>query len=143
MISYIDAHRSRFGVEPICRTLAVAPSSYYATRSRAPSARSVNDATLADVIARVHRANFGVYGIRKVWKALERLGIAAGRDQVARIMRAVDLRGVTRSKTVRTTRPALVEQRPADLVERVFAAPAPNRLWVADLERHEALSTVR
>lgn len=133
MIRYIDEHRCSFGVEPICRTVAVAPSSYYAAKARPPSARAVSDATLADVIGHVHRANFGVYGARKVWKALGRLRIDAGRDQVARVMRAVDLRGATRAKQVRTTRPATVEQRPADLVERVFAAPAANRLWVADL----------
>ena len=132
MIRYIDEHRRSFGVEPICRTLAVAPSSYYAVKARPPSARSVSDATLADVIGRVHRANFGVYGIRKVWKALGRLGIEVGRDQVARVMRLVGLQGATRTKRVRTTRPAR-RQRPADLVERVFCAPAPNRLWVADL----------
>lgn len=143
MTRYIEEHRRSFGVEPICRTLAIAPSSYYAAKRRPPSARSVNDATLADVIGRVHRANFGVYGIRKLWKALGRLGVDAGRDQVARIMRAVQLQGATRTKRVRTTKPAVVAQHPADLVERVFAAPAPNRLWVADLERHEALSTVR
>lgn len=133
MIRYIDEHRGSFGVEPICRTLAVAPSTYYAAKVRPPSARSVSDAALAEVIDLVHRANFGVYGTRKVWKALRRLGIAAGRDQVGRVMRALGLQGVTRTKRVRTTRPAVVEQRPADLVERVFAAPAPNRLWVADL----------
>lgn len=133
MIRYIDEHRSWYGVEPICRTLAIAPSSYYAARRRLPSARSVNDATLADIVARVHRANFGVYGIRKVWKALGRLGIEAGRDQVARVMRLVGLQGATRTRKVRTTRPAVVEQRPADLVNRTFAAAAPNRLWVSDL----------
>jgi putative transposase len=133
MIPFIDSHRDAYGVEPICRELQVAPSSYYAARTRRPSARSVSDSALADVIGRVHRANFGVYGIRKVWKALRRLGIDAGRDQVARIMRAVQLTGATRTKRVRTTRPAPVGARPADLVERVFSAPAPNRLWVADL----------
>jgi putative transposase len=133
MSAFIDEHRRSFGVEPICRTLAIAPSSYYAAKTRPPSARSLSDATLADLIARVHRANFGVYGIRKVWKALGRIGVAAGRDQVARIMREVGLAGATRTKSVRTTRPAAQGERPADLVERVFAAPAPNRLWVADL----------
>lgn len=133
MTMYIDEQRARWGVEPICRILAIAPSSYYAARARPPSARSIRDATLADIVARVHRANFGVYGIRKVWKSLRRLGIDAGRDQVARIMKQVGLAGVTRTKRVRTTRPAIVEQRPADLVERVFSATAPNRLWVADL----------
>jgi putative transposase len=133
MTAFIDAHRARFGVEPICRTLAVAPSSYHAAKSRPPSARSVNDATLAEIVGRVHLANFGVYGVRKVWKALRRLGVAAGRDQVARIMRAAGLEGVTRAKHARTTRPAPVAERPADLVERTFAAAAPDRLWVADL----------
>jgi len=74
-----------------------------------------------------------VYGIRKVWKALGRLRIEAGRDQVARIMKGVNLQGATRAKTTRTTRPAPVAERPADLVNRTFAAPAPNRLWVSDL----------
>lgn len=133
MIPFIDQYRAAHGVEPICAQLQVAPSSYYAAKRRPPSARSVNDATLADIVGRVHRANFGVYGIRKVWKALGRLGIGAGRDQVARIMRQVGLHGATRTKRIRTTRPAPVGQRPADLVNRTFAAPAPNRLWLADL----------
>lgn len=133
MTTFIDEQRARWGVEPICRTLQVAPSSYYAAKARPPSARSVNDATLADVITRVHRAHFGVYGVRKLWKALRRLNVDAGRDQIGRIMRSIGLQGVTRTKRIRTTRPAVVEQRPADLVNRTFAAPAPNRLWVADL----------
>jgi putative transposase len=133
VIRFIDEHRARFGVEPICRTLAVAPSSYYAARGRPPSARQENDARLAQLLADLHRANFGVYGVRKLWRAARRLGVDAGRDQVARIMRAIDLRGATRIKRVRTTRPAIVEERPADLVERDFSAAAPNRLWVADL----------
>jgi putative transposase len=133
MTRYIDEHRGSFGVEPICRTLAIAPTTYYAAKARRPSARRLSDATLAEVIARVHRANFGVSGIRKVWKALGRLDVDAGRDQVARVMRTIGLTGATRAKRVRTTRPAIVGERPADLVERVFSAPAPNRLWVADL----------
>ena len=88
---------------------------------------------LKDVIIRVHRANFGVYGARKVWKALHRLGLDAGRDQVARLMKAVHLQGVTREKSIRTTRPDDQAARPADLVERSFTASAPNRLWLADL----------
>lgn len=133
MIPYIDEHRSSYGVEPICRTLQVAPSSYYAAKTRPPSARTVRDEALTDTLVRIHRANFGVYGVRKAWRTLQRMGIEAGRDQVARLMRAVGLQGVTRTKRVRTTKPAPVAQRPADLVERVFAASAPNRLWVADL----------
>jgi len=133
MIAYIDGQRPHWGVEPICRTLQVAPSTYYAAKTRSPSVRSVNDATLTDLIVRVHRANFGVYGIRKVWRTLRRLGIEAGRDQVGRLMRGVQLEGVTRTKRIRTTKPGPVSARPADLVERVFSAAAPNRLWVADL----------
>jgi putative transposase len=133
MTRYIDAHRDRFGVEPICRTLAVAPSTYYAARSRPPSARAVQDEGLGEDIRRVHREHFGVYGARKAWRQLRREGIEVGRDRVARLMRSLGLVGATRTKRVRTTRPAVVEQRPADLVERIFSAAAPDRLWVADL----------
>lgn len=133
MTRYIDRNRGSYGVEPICTELQIAPSSYYAARSRPPSARDVSDSMLKDVIIRVHRANFGVYGARKVWKALRRLGMDAGRDQVARLMKAVALQGVTREKTIRTTRPDDQAARPADLVERSFKAAAPNRLWLADL----------
>jgi putative transposase len=133
MIPFIDAHREAHGVEPICRTLAVAPSSYYAAKARPPSTREVDDSVLLDVIHRVHRANFGVYGIRKVWKALGRLGHTAGRDRVWRLMRQVQLAGITREKGVRTTTPAPLGERPADLVNRAFTACAPDRLWVADI----------
>ncbi len=133
MTRYIDRNRGSYGVEPICTELQIAPSSYYAARSRPPSARDVSDSMLKDVIIRVHRANFGVYGARKVWKALHRLGLDAGRDQVARLMKAVNLQGVTREKTIRTTRPDDQAARPADLVERSFTASSPNRLWLADL----------
>ncbi len=133
MTTFVDEQRARWGVEPICRTLAIAPSSYYAAKTRPPSARAVRDEALTDTLVRIHRANFGVYGVRKAWRTLRRLGIEAGRDQVARLMRAVGLAGATRTKRIRTTHPAAVSQRPADLVERVFAAIAPNRLWVADL----------
>jgi putative transposase len=130
---YIEAHRVAYGVEPICRTLQVAPSSYYAAQVRPPSARSLRDAQLSADIARVHAANFGVYGVRKLWRTLRREGSATGRDRVGRLMAALGLAGVSRAKSIRTTKPAPVGGRPADLVERVFSAPAPNRLWVADL----------
>lgn len=133
MITYIDEHRSSFGVEPICWTLAIAPSTYYAARSRPPSARAIRDAKLSAEITRVHREHFGVYGARKAWRVLRREGTAVGRDRVARLMRTLGLAGATRAKRVRTTRPAAVSERPADLVERTFSAPSPNRLWVADL----------
>ena len=132
MTRYIDEHRS-FGVEPICRTLQVAPSSYYAAKTRPPSARAVHDAEISADITRIHAQHFSVYGVRKAWRALRREGIAVGRDRVGRLMRGLGLAGATRTRRIRTTRPVPIGQRPADLVERVFTAPAPNRLWVADL----------
>ncbi len=143
MTRYIDEQRASFGVEPICRALAIAPSTYYAARSRPPAARSVRDEDLKLDIARLHRGNYAVYGVRKLWRALRREGTVVGRDQVGRLMRGLGLHGAVRGKARRTTIPAQVAERPADLVERVFAAPALNRLWLADIERHEALSTVR
>lgn len=133
MTTYIDEHRGSYGVEPICRTLAVAPSSYYAAKTRPPSARTVRDATLKDDITRIHAEHFSVYGVRKAWRVLRREGIEVGRDHVGRLMGVLGLAGATRTKRIRTTHPAAVSQRPADLVERVFSAAAPNRLWVADL----------
>jgi putative transposase len=132
-VSFIDGHRDRWGVEPICRVLQVAPSTYYAASSRPPSARALRDAQLKVEIERVYKDNFSVYGARKVWRQLGREGIAVGRDRVARLMGEQGIAGVVRGKTKRTTIPAEAEQRPADLVERNFTAPAPNRLWVADL----------
>jgi len=133
MSEFVDAHRDRFGVQPICRTVQVAPSTYYAARRRPPSARALRDAVLKAEIARVHKDNFQVYGARKVWRQLGREGIAVGRDRVARLMRELGICGVVRGKPRRTTTPAETAERPADLVERDFTAPAPNRLWVADL----------
>jgi putative transposase len=130
---YIDEQRVTFGVEPVCRALAIAPSSDYAARSRPPSARSVRDAELKADIGRIHAGNYAVYGARKLWRALRREGTVVGRDQVARLMRGLGLAGAVRGKTRRTTVPSELSPRPADLVERVFSAPAPNRLWVADL----------
>jgi putative transposase len=133
MTRYIDAHRDRFGVEPICQTLQVAPSTYYAVKVRRPSRRRVQDDALKPDVTRVHRDNFGVYGVEKIWRQLLREGIAVGRDRVARLMRDLELAGAVRGKRVRTTVPADVGARPADLVDQAFSAPAPNRLWVADL----------
>ena len=133
MTRYIDAHRARFGVEPICKVLQVAPSTYYAARSRPPSTRALRDAELKVEIERVHKANFSVYGARKIWRQLGREGVVVGRDRVARLMGELGIAGVVRGKPRRTTTPAPTADRPADLVERDFTAPAPNRLWVADL----------
>jgi putative transposase len=132
-VNFIGAHCERWGVEPICKTLQVAPSTYYAVLARQPSARQVSDQQLKIEITRVHRDNFGVYGIEKVWRQLNREGHKVGRDRVARLMDDLELSGVVRGKRKRTTYPAEVSQRPADLVERNFTASAPNRLWVSDL----------
>ena len=133
MTAFIDEHKDEFGVEPICCTLQVAPSTYYAAKARPLSARACADEALEREIERVFKDNFGVYGVRKMWKALLRRGIVVGRDRVSRLMRRMGLQGVVRGKTIRTTVPANLSERPADLVNRVFTAPAPNRLWVADL----------
>ena len=133
MSRYIDEHRDRYGVEPICQTLQIAPSTYYAAKTRLPSQRATSDAVLKPELERVHASNFGVYGARKLWRQLNREGIAVGRDRVARLMAELDLSGIVRGKAKRTTVAAAVAARPGDLVERRFTAPAPNRLWVADI----------
>jgi len=132
-VSFINEHRERFGVEPICDTLQVAPSTYYAALSRPTSVRQVRDRKLKVEIARVHKENFDVYGTEKVWKQLRRESIEVGRDRVGRLMAELELEGAVRGKTWRTTIPSAVATRAADLVDRDFSAPAPNRLWVADL----------
>ncbi len=133
MTRFIDEQRTTHGVEPICRTLAIAPSSYYAAKVRPPSARALRDATRKADISRIHAGNYAVYGARKLWHALRREGTPIGRDQVGRLMRGLGLTGVVRGKVRRTTVASELSPRPADLVERIFAAAAPNRLWVADL----------
>ena len=133
MIAYIDTNRGSFGVEPICRYLPIAPSTYYDAKSRPPSARSVRDEELKAEIERVHAGNFGVYGARKVWRQLKREGIDVARCTVERLMRSLGLEGVRRGKKKRTTVPDEEAPRPADLVNRDFTAARPNRLRVADL----------
>jgi transposase InsO family protein len=123
----------RLGVEPICRVLQVASSSYYAARGRAPSARAQRDAELVPRLVKLWEDNYKVYGSRKLWKAARRAGIDIGRDQTRRLMRKAAIQGARRSKRVRTTRRDQSAGRHPDLVERKFAATAPNRLWVTDL----------
>jgi putative transposase len=130
---FIDAHRDRFGVEPICSALQVAPSSYYARRTRPPSARALRDERLKVEILRVFEENFGVYGADKVWAQLQREGTKVARCSVERLMRELGLQGAVRGRPRRTTVPDTEAPRPADLVERRFSAPAPDRLWVADI----------
>jgi putative transposase len=133
MIAFIHAHKHRYGVEPICRVLPIAPSTYYAARRRPLSARAVRDTKLKVEIARVHAEHFGVYGARKVWRQLHREGVAVARCTVERLMGELHLEGVRRGKPRRTTTPDAAAPRPADLVERDFSAQRPNQLWVADL----------
>jgi putative transposase len=139
-VAFIDGHKGRntdglrWGVEPICAVLQVAPSTYYAAKSRPPCRRKVEDRVLKAHISRIYRKNFSVYGAEKIWRALQREGIACGRDRAARLMGEMGIVGVRRQKKIRTTRPAKdAEARAADLVRRHFFASAPNRLWVADL----------
>ena len=137
MIAYIDQHKGRYGVEPICRVLPIAPSTYYQHTKGPRSARAVRDAQLKVEIRRVHGEHFGVYGARKVWRQLHREGIVVARCTVERLMGELGLEGVRRGKPQRTTTPDATTTRPADLVVRDFSAARPNQLWVADLERHE------
>jgi putative transposase len=145
MSRVVDAHREQHGVEPICRTLQIAPSTYYAVkaRERSPSARALRDLLLLGEIRRVHKENLSVYGARKVWWQMQREGIEAARCSVERLMAKDGLQGAVRGKKRRTTIPDGQSTRAPDLVDRDFKASAPNRLWVADFERHEALWTVR
>ena len=133
MVRYIDTHRDRFGVEPICTVLEMAPSSYYAAKARPPSARARRDAALGPALVALWEANYCVYGARKLWKAARRAGFEVGRDQVARLMRRHGLRGVRRARRIFTTRRERGSVRAADLVKRDFTATGPNRLWVTDL----------
>jgi len=132
-VTFIDDHRDVYGVGPICRTLQVAPSTYYAAKKRGPSARALRDQVMMPILLALWVANRKVYGAHKLWKAARRAGHVIGRDQVARLMRAAGIRGVTRTRRVRTTRSDPAASRPADLVDRDFTADAPNRLWVVDL----------
>jgi transposase InsO family protein len=137
MIAFIDDHRDVYGVEPICRQLPIAPSTYHAHRGRKndPSrlpGRAKRDAELRVEIARVHAENFGVYGARKVWRQLLRDGFDVARCTVERLMRVMGLQGAVRGKRIRTTVPDPAQQCPRDKVNRQFQAPAPNRLWVSD-----------
>jgi len=137
MIAFIDDHREAHGVEPICKVLPIAPSRVYAHAARRAdpnraSARSRRDAELREEIARVWRENFAVYGVRKVWRQLNREGIAVARCTVARLMAELGLAGAVRGKPVRTTRSNPATPCPRDRVNRQFQAPRPNALWLSD-----------
>ena len=138
MVSFIDDHRETYGVEPICRVLPIAPSTYYEQKARQadPSrlpARARRDAVLCEEIERVWKENRQVYGARKVWRQLGRERIPTARCTVERLMRRLGICGAVRGRKSKTTIPDEAAARPADLVERDFTADQPNQLWVADL----------
>ena len=137
MISFIDEHRSVLGVEPICRLLPIAPSTYYEVVAKRTdvgrlSARARSDMVMKIEIRRVFNENFQVYGVRKVWRQLQREGFDIARCTVGRLMRAMGLQGVIRGKPVKTTVSDKGAPCPLDRVNRYFKAPAPNRLWLSD-----------
>ena len=138
MVKYIDDHRDRFGVEPICEMLPIAPSTYYEHKARARDperlpGRIRRDHALEVEIRRVWEENFRVYGARKVWRQLNREQIPVAKCTTERLMAKLGICGVVRGKAYRTTIPDLAADRPADLVERSFVASRPNELWVADI----------
>jgi len=131
---FVDEHRERFGVEPICRTLGVSVSAYYERRSGRRSQRAVEDERLLGRIRELHASNYYAYGYRRMWKTLRRAGEQVPRCQVQRLMRASGIVGAKRrGKPWRTTKPDPLAARRPDLVERDFAVGGPNELWVADL----------
>ena len=139
MIRFIDMHRDQFGVELICRVLKDAvrgfltSRGYRAAKARPASARQLKDELLVPEVVRLHAENYGVYGVRKMHALMRRQGWDLGRDQTARLMKVGGVRGVKRSKKVFTTKSDPAAVKPADLVQRRFHAPAPRRLWVADI----------
>ena len=137
MIAFIDDHRDAYGIEPICRVLPIAPSTYRAhvvqrADATKTSARAQRDAGLREQIRRVFEENYGVYGVNKVWRQLKREAIDVARCTVGRLMRDMGLQGVVRGKAVRTTISDRATPCPADRVNRQFQAPRPNALWVSD-----------
>jgi len=131
---YVDEHRGRFGVEPICKTLGVSVSAYYQRRSGRRSARAVEDERLLGRIRELHAANYYAYGYRRMWKTLCRAGEQVPRCRVQRLMKTNAIVGAKRrGKPWRTTKPDPAARRRPDLVQRDFAASRPDELWVADL----------
>ena len=131
MSAFIDEHRERFGVEPICQTLDVSASAYYQRRTGERSARAIEDERLIARIREVHSENFECYGYPRVWHELRRQGEEVGRDHVARLMREAGIQGAKRrgKRWRTTTRDTKAHKRP-DLVNRDFTADRPDELWV-------------
>jgi putative transposase len=137
-VEFVDSQREQHGVQPVLEALQqtpaeIAPSTYYAAKSRPESVRAARDRELVEKIEQVHEDNYGVYGAMKVWAELNRQGVDVARCTVERLMREIGLRSLLRDKSPRTTRPAAETGRPGDLVKRDFTATCPNELWVADI----------
>jgi len=131
--AFVEQHRGRFGVEPICRVLDVSASAYYERATGRRSARSLEDERLLERIRETHQANYLAYGSRRMWKALIRAGEQVGRSRVERLMRQHGIQGAKRrGKPWRTTTPDPTAQRHPDLVNRDFTASRPDELWLAD-----------
>ena len=138
MVDFIDEHRAQHGVEPICKVIPIAPSTYYQTKhlEREPSkrcARFHHDEALKPEVLRVWHENFRCYGAYKIWKQLALEGIRAARCTIERLMRELNIKGVRRGRAIKTTIPDEHANRPQDLVNRQFEADHPNQLWVADI----------
>ncbi len=138
IVAYIDVYKYQFGVEPICRVLRghgvpIAPSTYYARKSRPASARSRSDALLLPRLKRAFELNFSCYGARKLWRELRNEGLEVGRDRVGRLMKLAGIRGARREKRIVTTVPASTQRELPDLVKRRWDTGEPDRVWVADL----------
>lgn len=138
IVQFIDQHKHELGVEPICRTLTVAgtqiaPSTYYAFKTRPPSKSTLRDEELLVQIQRVHAKNFGGYGAKNLHAQLRREGVSVARCTVERLMRAEGMRGISREKDPRITVSGDSPDARLDLVERDFTATAPKQLWVADI----------
>jgi transposase InsO family protein len=138
VVAFIDAHRNnrsgglRWGIEPICEVLEIAPTTYWSAKNRPPSPRKIRDAELGPRIEALWAKNYSVYGRRKLAKAARKAGLDVGRDQVARLMRANGIRGASREKRRFTTHADPAAVRAPDLVKRDFTATGPDQLWVAD-----------
>jgi len=131
--AYVEQHRDRFGVEPICRVLEVSASAYWARRKGERCARQIEDERLLAVIEQTHARNYFAYGYRRMWKALRRAGEPVGRDRVKRLMRSAGIQGAKRrGRPWRTTKADPNARRRPDLVRRDFTATGPDQLWVGD-----------
>jgi putative transposase len=138
MVSFISDHRAKYGVEPICANLPIAPSTFYEHKARESDPNRLPDRAKRDLelsvdIQRVWEENLQVYGARKVWRQMNREDIKVARCTVERLMKSMGLEGARRGRSCRTTIPDNAAERPADLVQRQFVADRPNQLWVADI----------